>query len=153
MIQRPRPGTLRRRIGFTALAALMAGTAFITQAAASHDQQTSPAYPDQDMVTQRYPGYPADAIKNKEQGTVVLRVLVGADGKPIQATVEATTKAAPSLIKAANDAVMNWHFTPAMKDGKPIEAYARVPFKFKLSAPASTSSSATSPAVSVSSRT
>lgn len=145
MIQRPRPGTLRRHIGFAVLAALISGTTFITQAAAGHDQQTSPAYPDKDMVTQRYPSYPADAIKNKEQGTVVLRVLVGVDGKPVHVTVEATTKAAPDLIKAANDTVMGWHFTPAMKDGKPVEAYVRVPFKFNLSAPAP-SSSAASPA-------
>ncbi len=150
MIQRPRPGTVRRRVGFISLAMLMSGVAFVAQAAAWHGQHAA-AKPSQDMsyVTQSAPIYPADAIKKKEQGTVVLLVLVSPEGKPIEATAEATTQAAPDLIKAATDAVMTWHFNPTMKNGKPIEAYARVPITFSLdqqmppAPPAPTGSSAT----------
>ena len=133
MIQRHRPGTLRRRSGFIALAVLMTSTACISQAAASHAQQTPAGYQAINMVERSSPVYPPDAINNKEQGTVVLLVLVGTDGKPLKAKVEPATKAAPDLIKAAIDTVMtSWHFDPAMKDGKPTQAYARVPITFSL---------------------
>ena len=134
MIQQKRPGTLRRRSGFIALALAMASTACITQAATSHAQQTPAGYQAMDLVGRSSPVYPPDAIKNKEQGTVVLLVLVGVDGKPLAAKAEAATKAAPDLIKAAIDTVMtNWRFNPATKNGKPVEAYARVPIRFDLS--------------------
>ena len=134
MIQRHRPGTLRRRSGFIALAVLMASTAWISQAGASHAEQTPATYQGTGPVAQPYPVYPPAAIQNKQQGTVVLLVLVGVDGKPLAAKAEAATKAAPDLIKAAIDTVMtNWRFTPATKNGKPIEAYARVPITFNLS--------------------
>jgi TonB family protein len=155
MIQRPRPGTLRRRVGFIALAMLMSSAAFVAPAAAGNGQHAT-AKPSQEMsyVTQSAPIYPADAIKKKEQGTVVLLVLVSPEGKPIEAKAEATTQAAPDLIKAATDAVMTWHFNPTMKNGKPIAAYARVPITFSLdqqmppAPPAPTGSSApTSPSI------
>jgi hypothetical protein len=36
------------------------------------------------------------------------------------------------LIAAATHAARQWRFNPQMKDGKPIEGYARVPVKFML---------------------
>ena len=131
MIQRPRPGTLRRRIGFIGLAALMASGAFATQAVV-HAKPDQPASADLSYNSQIYPHYPADAIQNKQQGIVILDVLVGTDGKPRSVKVEPSTQAAPSLIKAASDTAMQWHFSPTMKDGKPVEGYARVPVQFSL---------------------
>ncbi|MEO8778899.1 MAG: M56 family metallopeptidase [Rhodanobacter sp.] len=132
MIQRPRPGTLRRRSGFIALALAMASTACITQAASSYGQQAPATDQGMNTVTQRSPIYPADAIKRKQQGTVVLLVLISPDGKPLKAKVEPATKAAPDLIQAATDSVMTWRFDPATRNGKPTEAYARVPITFSL---------------------
>src|SRR5690348_9337958 len=76
MIQRHRPGALRRRAGVAALAVLMAGSVFVAQAA-TNSQQAS-----QDLTynSQIMPRYPAAAIKAREQGTVLLSVLVHADG-------------------------------------------------------------------------
>lgn len=154
MIQRPRPGTLRRRLGFTALAVLMTGTIFMAQAAVKHDAggaQSSPKV--MSIVTHTAPPYPESAIKNKEEGTVVLTILVGVDGSPLSFKVDPTTQAAPDLIKAASDWIMlHWRFEPEVKDGKPIQSYARVPISFKLSAPAPTSSSAVPSAIPASSR-
>ena len=134
MIQRHRPGSLRRRSGFIALSLMMASTVCMAQAAVSHAQQTPATYEGTGPVAHPYPVYPPDAIKNQEQGTVVLLVLVGVDGKPLAAKAEAATRAAPDLIEAAIDTVMtNWRFTPATKNGKPIESYARVPISFNLS--------------------
>ena len=76
--------------------------------------------------------YPASAINNHEQGTVMLKVMVGKDGRPQTINVESATDASPALIKASSDAVSQWHFTPQMRDGKPIAAYASVPIRFAM---------------------
>lgn len=45
---------------------------------------------------------------NRQQGMVVLRVLVAADGTPARIEVEPATHAAPSLVKAAAEAAAQW---------------------------------------------
>ena len=132
MIQRHRPSTLRRCIGFIGLAALMAGGAFMAQASV-HTQANQPATQELSFNSRIQPHYPEDAIKNKQEGMVVLMVLVGTDGTARNVRVDPATHAAPSLIKAASDAAAQWHFNPAIRNGKPIVGYARVPVKFSLS--------------------
>ena len=131
MIQHPRPGAWRRRLGFIGLAALMTGGTFLAQATA-HPKPESRASQNLGYNAEVAPPYPADAIKNKQEGTVILDVLVGIDGMPRKITVNPATKAAPELVKAASDAAMQWHFNPETKNGKPIEGYARVPVRFSL---------------------
>ncbi len=133
MIRHHRPGTLRRRSGFLALALLLGGAACVTQAA------TGQGEPSDQAATQNMgynlklaPVYPPSAIKNKEEGTVVLRMQIGTDGKPVSFEVDPATHASPDLIKAAGDAAMTWHFNPRIKDGKPAVSYARVPIMFTL---------------------
>jgi TonB family C-terminal domain len=84
------------------------------------------------FVTRTQPAYPEDAFLHKQQGTVVLMVLVGKDGKPIRVKADPSTQAAPSLVQAASDAAMQWRFDPEIRDGKPIESYAKVPVNFTL---------------------
>ncbi|MFC5437987.1 TonB family protein [Rhodanobacter umsongensis] len=131
MIQRHRPGTLRRRLGFIAMAAMMAGGAFATQALVPA-QPDQPASADLSYNTLIQPHYPADAIKNNQQGTVILDVLVGADGKPRTVRAEPAPQVAASLVKAATDTAMLWHFHPTTRHGKAVEGHARVPVKFSL---------------------
>lgn len=133
MIQRHRPGTLRRRIGWVGMIGVMLAGAWVAQAAAprttnrpassdpSHEDRTPP------------PSYPADAVANKQEGTVMLMVRVGPDGKPLEANVAPGAQATPSMVKAATNAVMQWHFSPRIKNGKPVEGYVRVPVRFSLS--------------------
>jgi TonB family protein len=153
MIQRPRPGTLRRHIGFLAIAMLMTSAAFAAQAATGHSKHaTDTSSKPIGYVTNTPPKYPADAAKNKEQGTVVLLILVGADGHPKSLTVDPKTHATPEMIKAASDAVMTWRFTPRMEQGKAVEGYAKVPVTFSIhddppATPPAGSSAATSPSV------
>lgn len=141
MIQHHPAGALRRRIGFIALAALMASGAFVAEAA-THAAADRPASQDLRFALSRPPHYPQDAITRKQQGTVVLQVLVDTDGRPRSVKVDPVTRAAPSLVKAASDAAMQWRFHPATRNGKPIESYAKVPVNFDLherqSAPAAT---------------
>ena len=134
MIQRHRPGALRRRIGFIGLTAVMAACAFVTQAAV-HTTPDQPASSNLSFNAKINPRYPADALKNHQQGTVILDVLVGADGKPREVKVNPATQAAPSLVKAASDVAMQWRFNPATKNGKRIQSYARVPVNFEMDTP------------------
>ncbi len=131
MIQRQRPGALRRRAGHAALAVLMAGSAFVAQAAADNHPVHSI---DTNYVPGKSPHYPAAAIKGMVSGTVILRVQVFADGSvgTITYDVQHSTTDSADLIAAATDTVRKWHFQPEMKDGRPIDGYVRVPIQFDV---------------------
>lgn len=62
----------------------------------------------------------------------MLSVLVAKDGSAGKIVAEPSSEASAELIKAAIDAVSQWHFTPQMRDGKPVAAYARVPVRFAM---------------------
>ncbi|MEW9623620.1 M56 family metallopeptidase [Rhodanobacter geophilus] len=128
MIQRHRPGALRRRAGVAALAVLVAGSVFVAQAATNNRKASS----NLTFNARIQPRYPEAAIKNKEQGTVVLKVLVSKDGRPLRIDVDPATKAAPDLVESARETAMQWRFNPALKNGKPVEGSARVPVEFNL---------------------
>jgi len=75
--------------------------------------------------------YPRESLRNREQGTVVLRVLVGADGVPQAVEIEKTS-GWPRLDRAARDAVKGWSFHAAMRNGVAHSAWALVPVTFNL---------------------
>lgn len=75
--------------------------------------------------------YPRDAIRKREEGTVMLRVKIGMDGVPLEAVVE-TSSGHLSLDRAAREAVMKWRFTPGTRNGQPYIAWGLVPIAFKL---------------------
>lgn len=77
--------------------------------------------------------YPREALHLHQQGTVVLRVLVGADGMPQQVEVEKSS-GARSLDLAARDAVKRWTFQAGTVGGVPSALWARVPVTFDLQA-------------------
>jgi len=77
------------------------------------------------------PPYPAVARRLRQQGRVVVRVVVGVDGRPLSVAVEAGSGYA-SLDDAAVSAVRSWSFVPAQEDGVPIEASADIPVLFRL---------------------
>jgi len=75
--------------------------------------------------------YPREALRRHEQGTVVLRVLVGIDGKPQTVEVESSS-GSPRLDAAARDAIKLWTFRAGTRGGVAYAAWARVPIAFDL---------------------
>lgn len=78
------------------------------------------------------PAYPRMAIAAHMEGTVMLRVLVDEEGKPVEVVVEGSSGHAV-LDKAAREQVLaRWRFQPATARGKPVRAWARIPVSFDL---------------------
>ena len=75
--------------------------------------------------------YPIESLRNREQGTVTLRVLVSAAGL-VQAVEIEKTSGWPRLDRAARDAVKAWTFHPATHGGVAQSAWALVPVTFNL---------------------
>jgi periplasmic protein TonB len=76
------------------------------------------------------PEYSEEARKAKFQGTCVLWLIVGPDGKPREIKVARTVGL--GLDEKAMEAVKNWRFEPAMKDGKPVAVQINVEVTFHL---------------------
>ena len=77
------------------------------------------------------PAYPAMSRHRGEQGTVILRVFVGADGAAQKVLVR-TTSGYERLDQAAHDAVHQWRFVPARQGEQAVAAWVLVPIRFAL---------------------
>ncbi len=76
------------------------------------------------------PDYSEEARKAKYQGTCVLWLIVGPDGKPRD--VKVARALGMGLDQKAIEAVRNWKFEPAMKDGRPVAVQINVEVNFRL---------------------
>jgi protein TonB len=77
------------------------------------------------------PEYPSAAMRNGDQGTVMVRVEVGVDGIPTSLEV-AQRSGSRDLDRAALTAVRQWRFQPAQRDGQPVPGAVTVPIDFKM---------------------
>jgi periplasmic protein TonB len=76
--------------------------------------------------------YPPQALRGHMQGTVVLKVLVDEQGVPQEATVEQSSGYTLLDRSAREQVLQGWKFQPAMVNGQPARAWARVPVSFNL---------------------
>jgi protein TonB len=78
------------------------------------------------------PAYPKMAITRGIQGTVMLRIHVDANGKPMDVSIEQSSgsrildEAAQKFVKA------HWTFVPAQSGGQAVDAWGLVPIQFVL---------------------
>lgn len=77
------------------------------------------------------PTYPRESRRRGEHGTVLLRVLVGRNGIPIDIAIERSS-GYRQLDRAAREAVLRWRFRPVQISGVTVEAYGLVPIKFDV---------------------
>ncbi|HWR14454.1 MAG TPA: energy transducer TonB [Terriglobales bacterium] len=76
------------------------------------------------------PDYSEEARKAKYQGTVVLWVVIGPDGRPRDIRVQRSLGL--GLDEKAMEAVRTWKFDPARKDGQPVAVQINVEVNFRL---------------------
>ncbi|NLA69001.1 MAG: energy transducer TonB [Gammaproteobacteria bacterium] len=82
-------------------------------------------------VARVQPDYPAAAYRARAEGTVLVGVLVDARGQPREVEV-VRRSGSRELDRAAVDAVRQWTFSPAMRDGRTVEARVEIPVTFRL---------------------
>ena len=76
------------------------------------------------------PEYSEEARKAKYQGTCVLMLVVGPDGRPRD--IRVSRSLGLGLDEKAMEAVKTWKFEPSMKDGKPVAVMISVEVEFRL---------------------
>jgi periplasmic protein TonB len=86
---------------------------------------------DADYLKNPAPTYPRASRRLREQGMVVLRVLVSSQGAP--EIVELHTSSGYTLLDtSALETVRRWKFVPAQLAGHAVEAWVIVPIEFSL---------------------
>lgn len=105
-----------------------AGTA---PAATTPAAPSGPATQSAEPLARVEPSYPAAALRSREEGTVVLRVEVDAQGNPTSVDVERSSRSR-DLDRAARDAVRQWTFSPAVENGQPVASTVSVPVDFRI---------------------
>lgn len=78
------------------------------------------------------PPYPRDALRAGIEGTVLLRVLVDVDGRPLEVLVERSSGNRSLDREAVRHVQQRWRFEPALQDGRAVQAYGLVPIGFNL---------------------
>lgn len=86
---------------------------------------------DADYLDNPKPVYPALSRRLAEQGRVVLRVQVEADGRAAEVQVHSSS-GSPRLDQSALDTVRRWKFVPARLGRTPTAAWVLVPIAFTL---------------------
>jgi protein TonB len=75
------------------------------------------------------PQYPQEAFIKKIEGTVLVEILIDAQGNVSRAKV---VQSVPLLDAAALQTVYQWKFMPAIKHGKPVPTLAHIPVAFRI---------------------
>ena len=120
-----------------AIAAVTAtNTAPNTTQASAAPNQTPPSKIDLPSSDAAYlnnpkPPYPALSRRLGEQGKVVIRVLIDADGKAQQAQVHSSS-GFDRLDQAGLQTVLKWQFEPGKRGGIPEAMWFNVPLIFKM---------------------
>lgn len=104
-----------------------------TLAPPSHDATATPAPIEASLAYRRAPlTFPTQAVRQRMQGTVLLRVLVDEQGKPVDVEIEQSSGYSLLDRSARAQVLARWLFQPATVDGRPARAWARVPVTFDL---------------------
>lgn len=93
--------------------------------------EETPVFWNLKLIDMKPPVYPPRCLRMGIEGLVKVRVLVGENGRAQEVTI-GKSSGETALDNAAMDAVRDWRFEPARRDGVPVRAWAIVPVEFKL---------------------
>ena len=88
---------------------------------------------DETLLDGRPPRYPMESRRKKEQGTVVLRLLIGTDGRVHDISI-AQSSGFERLDQAALTAIRGWRWRPTIRNGEPVEVRGLYSMPFTLQA-------------------
>jgi periplasmic protein TonB len=90
--------------------------------------------PSEDLRFRRQspPKYPVQAVRERMEGKVILKVLVGLEGEPEEISLEKSS-GYELLDRSAITAVKSWTFIAGVKRGIVTRSYLLVPIEFTLS--------------------
>lgn len=77
------------------------------------------------------PEYPGIAREAQIEGRVTVHVLIGKDGRVLDAVLAENVQV-PMLNRAALEAARQWRFTPGSANGHPVACWTAVTFNFRL---------------------
>jgi TonB family protein len=83
-----------------------------------------------EVVMTSVPEYPELAKRISLEGSVTINVLVDKEGKVKKALLMKSTD--DLFTQAALEAAKKWIFTPAIMNGKPVQVWVAIPFRFHL---------------------
>lgn len=86
---------------------------------------------DADYLSNPKPPYPPMSKRLSEQGKVIVRVLISAEGAPQKAELRQTS-GYERLDQSALTTVMKWRYVPGKRDGVPEAMWFNVPITFQL---------------------
>ena len=89
------------------------------------------------LVSAKPPSYPAESRQLKEQGTVILYIIVAPDGHVDQVSVRKSSGFF-RLDRAALEAVKHWRWSPTVVDGQAVEVRGIFALPFTLQGKAAT---------------
>jgi protein TonB len=75
--------------------------------------------------------YPRRCLRRREQGTVVVHVLIGVDGRAEKAEV-GSSSGSDCLNREALDTALSAQYKPVMRGGVPVQAWRDASFKYVL---------------------
>lgn len=121
------------------LSATSAATTSSVSPAATTPQATPESHPpasteagfSADYLHNPAPAYPPSSRRNGEEGRVLLRVRVSADGQAEAVDIQHGSGFS-RLDDAAREAVANWRFTPARRGAQALASTVIVPITFRL---------------------
>jgi TonB family protein len=82
------------------------------------------------LLQQAKPVYPASAQAAGIQGTVLLRAVIGTDGRIMGLTVSSSPD--PTLSDAAMESARQWRYQPTLLNGEPVEVLTTISVNFRL---------------------
>ncbi|MEG8219886.1 TonB family protein [Sphingomonas sp. HH69] len=83
------------------------------------------------MVAGKPPRYPIESRRKREQGTVLLTLVLGLDGA-VETVAVSQSSGFARLDAAARDAVKGWRWQPMIRDGQPVRVRGVVEIPFIL---------------------
>ena len=116
-------------------ASLLGATALASHSASLHSSRTPerPVLRSYESMKVRFqpdpPAYPAEAKKQRIQGTVIVELVVDENGIPVRAHV---VKGPQALRSTAVAYALGWRFEPVLSEGKPTSARFQLTMPFRL---------------------